>query len=360
MEKALGILAVLAILFASACGGAPPATEPAPPDTTLPTQPSPPIAVPSPTATQPPAPPTDAPTSAGEPGGAEEVDLGLGSDLTSLSSYRATYVYRWESTKDGTTESGTWQVSEEVVRQPPARRLIWSSPDQGDETFEIIEVGDRVYFLAGDTWMEMDSGEDSLLSPDDFLSDPLGALSGSRGKLVQSNVVVNGVATDQYTFDESTLSSTHGLGGVATARGDVWVSRQHGVVVKYEARFEGQELAATSGGAGALEMVYDLTDLNEPITIEPPAAFQAAMPQDIPLLDDAKEVAAFMGTVTYRTSRSVEEAQAFYDAQMVAMGWTSAGGFPGFSSFTRDGRTAQVVMTPDDGETVVTVSTGEQ
>jgi hypothetical protein len=91
---------------------------------------------------------------------------------------------------------------------------------------------------------------------------------------------------------------------------------------------------------------------------QPPPS--TAMPQDVPLLDDAREVASFMGSVTYRTYHTVEEAQAFYDAQMVTLGWTNEGGFPGFSTFTRDGRTAQVVMTPDEGETVVTVRTTEQ
>ena len=95
-------------------------------------------------------------------------------------------------------------------------------------------------------------------------------VSGTEGKLVERNVMVNGVSTDHYTFDESTLGATLGLGVIAKAKGDVWVAPQYNVAIKYVARYEGEDLAIGGGESGVLDLTFDLTDLNAPMQIEAP------------------------------------------------------------------------------------------
>ncbi|MBC7261211.1 MAG: hypothetical protein H5T63_04275, partial [Chloroflexi bacterium] len=104
----------------------------------------------------------------------------------------------------------------------------------------------------------------------------------------------------------------------------------------------------------------DLMDINKPITIEAPAGVKPPMPEDIPVVADATELSAGFGIVTYKTAQSVEAVTAFYEAQMPAYGWAKAeSAIPGFLSFTKGERTAQVMIQSEEGKTTVTIMAGE-
>ncbi len=357
-HKLCSTLVFVALLCLPACGSSEKAATPAPtspPSATLaaqPTQAAPPTAAPQATDTQ---------AAPAAPGPGEERDFGQASDLSGLNSYRVNYTYTWESTQEGQTEHGSWTMEQEVVRQPAASRMRWSSSEAGQDTsLEILEVEGKVYWNSGSGWMEVASPDQAPLQEEALLSDPLGILSGSQGRLVERGVTVDGVRTDHYALDQTNFGAGLGLGTIATAQGDAWVSTDYGVVIRYQARFEGQELVIAGGEAGVLEMAFDLTDLNQPIVITAPEEFQAAMPEDIPMLDDAAEVSAMMGMVTYKTARSVDEVSAFYDAQMPLRGWTKEGGFGGMSTFSKGDQTAQVIIVEESGQTTVTVAVSQQ
>jgi hypothetical protein len=85
--------------------------------------------------------------------------------------------------------------------------------------------------------------------------------------------------------------------------------------------------------------------------IEPPADCQTAA-ADIPLMADARDKASFGEMQTYTSDSSVEAVRAFYEAEMPANGWQLSGepmSMEGFVTldFTKDGRTAQLVLTYD-------------
>ena len=351
--RVLSTLILVVSLLLVACGGGPqkPTSPPSPKATSTPVAPPP---TNTPAAVQPTA------TAA-----AEEYHFDQAADLSGLNSYRTHYTFKWESIKAGQKETGSWDVLAEFVRQPPAHRFVWASTGAGAEDkeskLELIQIGQQAYMNAGSGWMAMTTTEMDIFKGNPFLSDPFNVVSGNRGKLVERNVMVNGVSTNHYVFDESTLGATLGLGAIATAKGDVWVSPEFNVVVKYAVHYEGKNLAIGGGDEGVLDLAFDLTDINKPITIQAPAGVKPAMPEDIPVMDGATELTAVSGVVSYQTTKSVEEVTAFYEAQMPAQGWAKGeGGIPGMLSFTKGGRTAQIIIQGEAGKTTVTILTGGQ
>jgi len=350
--KVLGTLTLVVSLLLVACGSGgsqKPDSAPPPRATSTP-------AAPRPTNTQPPVPATAE---------AGEYNLGQASDLSGLNSYRAHSTFQWESIKAGQKETGSWEVLEDFVRQPPAHRLVWTGTGAGELKteeggLEFIQIGKDTYMNTGSGWIAMTTSEEDIFGGNLFLSNPLHLVSGNRGKLVQKNVMVNGVSTNHYTFDESSLGADLGLGVIAKAKGDVWVSPEFNVVVKYGVHYEGKNLTIGGGEEGKLDLAFDLTDINKPITIQAPEGVGPAMPEDIPVIDGATELTAISGIITYKTTRSVEEVTAFYEAQMPAEGWTKGESvIPGMMSFTKAERTAQVMIETEDGETSVIVMVGE-
>lgn len=347
-SRFLFLLVLIAALLA-ACGGGPKAT-----DTPVPvkegTQAAPPAAAPT-------ALPTAAPT---QP--AEEYDFDTASDLSQLSSYRVRYVVTWETTKDGQVETGAWDMLEELVREPLARRVVWNTSGSGEEadSVEIIQIGQNMYMNSDSEWLSMTTSETDFFAGNDFLANPMELVAGNRGKLVQRGVMVNGVSTDRYTFDETSLGADLDLGAVSKATGEVWVSPTLNVVVKYTARFEGKDLAIAGGEEGWINVALDLTDINKPIEIKAPEGVGPALAEDIPVMEGAIELTAMSGMVIYKINATPDEVRAFYEAEMPAKGWTKAEEqFGDMLSFTKGERQATVMIQEEDGQTAVSVFTEE-
>lgn len=352
MKKVCLVSILIVSLLLAACGGAP--KEPTSPPPAKATN----TPVVRPTNTPVPIPPSPTPKAAE----AEEYSFGQAADLSALKTYRVHYTMRWESTKEGKRETGSWEVMEEVVKESAAHRVVWTSTDEQGKisTLEFIQIGKDIYMNTGSGWMAMTSAETDIFEGNPWLSDPFSVISGNRGKLVERNVVVNGVPTNRYAFDESTVGAVLGLGAVAKAKGDVWVSTQFNVTVKYVAHYEGKNFAIAGGEEGVLDISFDLMDINKPITIEPPAGVKPAMPEDIPIMEGALELGAAFGMITYKTNKDVQTVTAFYETQMPIYGWTKGeSAIPGFLSFTKGERTAQVMIQSEEGKTTVAIMTGE-
>jgi hypothetical protein len=289
----------------------------------------------------------------------DEYNFGDASDLSNLTSYRAHYVMKWDSTKDGTRKTGSWDLVEEFVKDPPARRTLWTSTDDGKEsTVELIQIGQNTYMKTGDEWLAMTSTDQDIFAGNAFLSDPMGMVQSNKGRLAQRGVSVNGVSTDRYTFDEATLGGALTLGAISKAKGDVWLAPALKVVIKYAVHYEGKDLILGGGGEGYFDVALDLTDVNKPIAIKPPEGVGPAMPEDIPVMDGATELTAVSGIVSYKTTSSVDEVRDFYEAQMRVKGWAKAENqIEGMLMFTKGSRQATVMYQEEDGKTSVTVMT---
>lgn len=299
----------------------------------------------------------------------EWIDLAQATNLSALSSYRARYAFRWEGMRGGQQQSLTWDILQEVVREPPARRFLWSEEDAesgGSET-HLIQIGQQAYINPGSGWTAVtgDSSEPFQTSP--LLATPLSLLASGRARLVQRNVTINSVSANRYVVDEASLGPPLS-GEVSRARGDVWVSTQHNVVVKYEVHCEGINLALVYGEArasgesekGVLDAAFDLVDINQPIIIQSPQGSTVPPTNDIPILEDATGFTAVANVISYRTARPPAEVTAFYQAQMPARGWIKTEGpSAGIITFARGRSTAQVVIESAEGKTAVMIMTTE-
>jgi hypothetical protein len=282
------------------------------------------------------------------------------SDLSTLNSYRVHYAFRWESSRDGQKEAGFWDIWGQFVRQPPARRLVWTGTGTAGRKQELVQVGRDLYMSTGPDWLAMTSSHMDISMDNPLLLSPLDLMSGTRGKLVRSTVMVNGTSANQYALDESTLKAPPGLGAVFKAEADVWVSPEFDVVVRYVAHYKAENLAIGGGQEGTLDLVFDLMDINEPIAITAPEGVEPAVAEDIPIVEDASDLNAFSGMIAYNSTGSVEQVTAFYEAQMPAKGWArSEGVMPDSMDFLKDGRTAQITIQAAGGRTAVTIISAE-
>jgi hypothetical protein len=188
---------------------------------------------------------------------------------------------------------------------------------------------------------------------------PGSIIGGVRGGQRVGNETVNGIPAVHYKIDITGLEAL----GYVNGNGDVWVAEPGDFVVKYTFEATGKDqFFGTSTGEGTIKWVYEVTDVNQPIVIQPPEDCSGAA-EDIPIMTDAQDQAA-MGTMTTYTSPSkFEDVVAFYEKEMKAKGWeaTDDSGMSteglSMKSYTKDGRTVQVMITSDSsGKTSVMIT----
>ncbi len=373
MKKLIPIVVVItiALLVLSACGGG---AAPAPSGgaQTAPTEAAAQPAV-QPTEKlieKPAAQPTAAEAAAATP---EALDLAnVSAGLGDLNSYKASFNMTFEGQDNGQPKTSTFSYTEEFVKDPAAKRTVITSmgallggsagtptPDQGSGSIESIEVGGKQYSKMGDicTQVTADSGPQA-----NTMMDPNSIIGDVRGAQRVGNETVNGVPTVHYKIDATGLQAL----GYLNSDGDVWVADPGNYVVKYtfQATATGKEsFFGSAMGEGTVKWDYEVTNVNQPITIQAPENCGGAA-QDIPMMTDAQEQAAFGGMSTYSTASKFADVAAFYQKEMKAQGWTETEGTgmstEGMSmkSYTKDGRTVQIVITADtsSGKTTVMIT----
>ena len=282
---------------------------------------------------------SQAPTQAVE-GEGEETELDLQaslSDLEDLNSYRVAYRFDWEGTKGGQPVDGFMEMESAYVREPPAQELHFQgqgfegSQDQGLGEVTFVQVGDTAWFYESESesWMQVPAGDLDFSSgmffkPEDLLKDfDLG--KGRRSLLPQE---ANGVRCTLYTFDENDfdLDSTSDTDQVTRAEGQVCVAVDGGYVVQLimdaDMRYSDPDDIFDEGN---VRMTFDVSDVNQPIDIQPPAEAEAQTGgrSDIPMLADADVDFSSGDFISYHTASSIRDAAQFYEAEMPAKGWTA-------------------------------------
>jgi hypothetical protein len=278
--------------------------------------------------------------------------------LQNLDSYRSFLTMSFDGTTEGSADQWTIEMEIEHVRDPFAQRFVMRGGAMSGTTLgeglESVQIGDQQYVVFGEgqclssSAAEGDVMDTEIFKPDDML----GGLSNARR--VRPDERINGILCRHYTFDEKSLL----LGDISRAEGEMWVAVDGDYVVKYVLEAEGKD--PTSGDEGRIEWVYELRDVNAPITIEPPAGCQAAG-SEFPIMADAADVTTMSGMVTYKSSSSFNDVLAFYQAEMKAAGWAESG--DSFTSedmamltYTKDGRTASVMLTSEEGKVSVFIT----
>jgi hypothetical protein len=271
-------------------------------------------------------------------GGVEEAPLDLNtsiSGLETLNSYRNTFRIDWNGTKAQEPVTGFLAMNGAYVREPPAQEIHFEGQgfiegqDQGPSKVTFVQVGDTAWFYESesDSWSQLPAGSldfagGFFFAPQEFLSD-FNTDKGRRSLLPQE---VNGVQCYKYTFDEKDFIGKEDptQGEVTRAKGEAYVAVDGGYVVRFnvdaDVRYTDPDQVFQEG---TIAMAFDVFDINQPITIEPPAEAKAqpAGREDIPMLSDAQVEYSSAGTISYRTDSSVEDAAKFYKDEMPKNGW---------------------------------------
>jgi hypothetical protein len=176
--------------------------------------------------------------------------------------------------------------------------------------------------------------------------EPAGFLPTFIGAEAAGSEMVNGVATEQYTFDERALAEA----GFTKSTGQVWVAAETGVVVRYLLTTTAGKEYFGEGGDGTFTWEYNLTDINQPVTIELPTGCPAGL-VDAPLMPAAQNINRQPGVTIYSSVGSIQDGMAFYTEQMPALGWEALGDpgladTMGVANFVQGDQQLTVIVTP--------------
>ena len=303
--------------------------------------------------------------SSGEPADTQDEDEADDADsddspdirsLDTLDSYRQTMTTRTVS--DG--EVTEWTLVMEYVRDPAATRMVWSSADEEgeEESWETIQIGTTTY-MRGDEddegqaeWISYttEDAEDpeaaaditNWVSAGNYLDDPSCKRQGSED--------VDGQDATLYVCDAGVFGAFSSIWG-ATGKlieGSVqtWVSDEHDVALRSISEWIGED---DEGIRHEYRSEAVITDINEPISIEAPAGIEApGLPEDVPLYPGATMTMAMAGMVGFEVEAELADVTAFYREQMETAGWTLDSEFEGMLNYSKDGRTAMIVLSESD------------
>ncbi len=385
---ALGLFLLLAVI---GCGAteAPTALPPtemvqAPTDTPVPATdtPLPPTDTPLP-------PPTDTalpePTVESSSGG---LDVGMLEQPSGLDSFRSNMTLSWTGTvTDGSEVSGSFVIAVEYIRDPLTQHASISGDFPGLEdlgleegsSLEMYQVGDTLYISLFGSWMQIPAEQAGLDASDMAFVATDEMLQGLQDATYEGETTFNGIQTKHYSFDQNSFQPGDLPQGmdIKEAKGNVYVAVEGNYLVHLDLTMSGQNVEIPTGQQevplqnGTLEIVADVTDVNQPFTIELPAEAQASgqPPEDIPVPDGAEnlQVVDMMGMTSFMSAQTPAEVTAFYKAEMPNNGWTETSVDEGQDmaslEYSKGDRTASILITTDSesGQTsvLITVSGGE-
>jgi hypothetical protein len=237
--------------------------------------------------------------------------------LTSLSSYKATLTLSFQGTRDGQPSQWSKTYVMLTTKESAARQLtIEKSGDLSDlDAVFMAEANGAVYERRGENACNA-----NVIEEGNSLSErlePAGFLNGVIGADEAGTETVNDVAADKYTFDERSF----GQSDTIKSTGEMWVASDGGYIAKYVLTTEGDSDYFGEEMEGALTWNYELTDVNQPVTITLPDDCPAGM-VDAPLLPDATNILNMPSLLAFDSASSPTDAAAFYQEQLPTLGWT--------------------------------------
>jgi hypothetical protein len=301
-------------------------------------------------------------SSSDQSGGFSSLDEGL----QGLDSYRMQFSLNVDGKDDqGQQKTGTFAILQEVNHKTNEQHAritgldIFSTQTGTGGSWEVFKIQDATYMLTTDS-----SGTaactmyaDASQAPNDFEiykpSDLLGSLENA--KLTKKGVDVNGVKTDQYKADNTSLSF-----GVFT-QGDAsfWVAQQAQYVVKYTGQATGKAVGLFNVD-GKVDWNYAVDQVNQLPALTLPPECEAKKPStDIPIPDNATDKMVIDKMTTFNSPDTVSAVADFYRQALPKQGWTageenSVGSDMITLSYTKDTRSLSVMVTKGDkGATVI-------
>ncbi|MBC7264965.1 MAG: hypothetical protein H5T64_11515 [Chloroflexi bacterium] len=343
-NKVLWLVTVGLILSLVACGpkAAAPEEKPSPtPKVVVPTVPPP-----TPTPLTPPTEEIPRP----------EVDPNA---LAGLNSYRSRFTWRWTA-EDGTVEG--INAEQEERRQPAARRIVFREEGGAGAGWTMIQIGDTQWMDFGQGWMQyQQKPEDLLTFGQGFFGfeDIANTVDTSTDYRYVGVETVNGIRTRHYvlTFSPAMIAALS-KGEVSDVQSEAWIADQPGLPA-FTARYLLRWKETREGKSGSAEYIFEVYDVNVPISIEAPAV-TTGLPEDVPLYPNATEFFAMEGMVSFSVADDVATVADFYRARLAANGWSkdSDQTLEGtvMQGWSKAGRTIQVMISTKDGGSQVMIT----
>jgi hypothetical protein len=193
--------------------------------------------------------------------------------------------YRVVSRMSTQAPDGSWVPSYDmeiaVVNNPPPHAEHIIMRGEGDVVMmEMITIGDMSWMNAGGMWVAMPA--------DDTGAPTAGTSAGfempediSANMVLVGTEVVNGITCDHYTFDVviSSEAIAEMTGGMAASDmpafdshvvGETWIAAQAGLPPIAIRSDMTQTIQMSEGVETLVRTEVELSDINQPITIEPP------------------------------------------------------------------------------------------
>jgi hypothetical protein len=277
--------------------------------------------------------------------------------LSGLDSYRTLIRMEWvpdEGDPEGTT------MEQAHTRDPQAQRFVIEG-GEGDD-FEFVQIEEQAWYCAGGACSQAQAdpedliagfGEEMMFDPDD-LADEASATFVGREE-------VNGVQSRHFRLDLSAMETALlAQGEVSDVESNVWIADESGLP-KFTVRFEMTWNETREERSGSGELFYEVYDVNEPISIEPPeGAERSGLPEDVPTYPNAEDGFSMEGMTTFTSSDDVATVADFYAEELAAQGWSMAGeedmGEDAVNQiWQKDERQLVLMITSEEGASNVTI-----
>jgi len=278
--------------------------------------------------------------------------------LSDLTSYKATLVMSFDGTEAGQSQQWSKTYVMLAAKERETRQLTI------EKTGNLSDL-DAVFMAESDGAAYERHGQNvcsaNVIEEGNSLSErlePIGFMNGVIGADEAGNETVNDVAANHYTFDERAFGQL----GIAQSTGEMWVATEGGYVVKYLLTTKGNADYFGEGIEGTITWDYELTDINQPLTITLPDNCPGGM-VNAPLLADASNILNMPGILTYDTSSSLADAAAFYQKEIPSLGWEPVDE-PAITDttvlldFIQGDKTLTIIITADDTGTTINLVTG--
>jgi hypothetical protein len=191
-------------------------------------------------------------------------------NISALNSFRQKAVL--DFTVEGSGNHSRVTYEGEVTTSPLAMHSLLRVEGQAaaqlpSNKIEAIWLGEAVWVKVGrGPWVQVSTVaiesefEGQVMSVGDLLP------YVQQARRVTPDETVNGIPCRHYVYDLENLQTDAGM---TSAKGDIWVAKKDGQVVRLTMDGQGVYYAIYRS-SGTLSLVYDLFDVNAPISIEPP------------------------------------------------------------------------------------------
>jgi hypothetical protein len=284
----------------------------------------------------------------------------LSSSLESFDSYRLDMSISFEELESETGNRGMMRFQSARTAEPPASEVIVTLegdlPEEmeGADTLTFTEIGDQAYSVFPGFGCITGTADEMGGTADDFsgvieTDDLVGDIEDAE---YLGEETLDGVPTFHYRFDESNAQQE---GGLDDMEGHVYISQEDGYVVRLLVDGVGELDLFDTGDVqeSAVHIEYNVTDVNGAFVVEPPESCAGAG-TDYPVIEGATDLTTMAGFTSYKVDAALDDAVAFYDAEMAARGYTSSEDQmvleeTAILTYSGDDGPVNVTITEDDG-----------